>query len=51
MLHEDVRRALVDDELDHLICPEHKTAEVARSTQKTKNNTYKSISSQDPDSE
>ena len=47
MKHEEVRKALVTDKKEYLMCPEHKTAEVARITLKTKSNTFKCRSRQD----
>ena len=51
MKFEDVRKALEDEAQDHIVCPMHKTAEVTRSAQKAKSNTYKGRSSQDSDLE
>ena len=47
MMYEDVWQALVDDSKDYLMCPDHKTAEVARITLKIKSNTFKGRSRQD----
>jgi len=46
-MYVEVWNSLIVEKHDYLVCPEHKTAEVARSAQKTKSNTYKGRSSQD----
>lgn len=47
MMYKEVHDAIVNQEHNYLMCPEHKTAEVARITLKTKSDTFKGRSRQD----